>query len=760
MNKKLLYFAAILCCMACEKSYEMDYEIKELAVRDSVYMLGAKASECIIPVFASGTVNVELIGGENGWATLETDALQGDCSLLVKAADNTEGVPRMAAVLLTLEGKELRDTVLVKQEGQVQALSCPIYVKDENDSRSNLSQVAIGNESSSLEYLLQYQNIPTDQLKTEVTYFDYKGGWITDCQVTDSLVTVSLSPNDSPVSRRAAVTVYYIDGWKRRIQTQLYIVQSDIDGNIGTDICGMEARLLATEEGFTVNDDYILAGTVISDCSSRNMELNPLVEFNVLDTLASLRTAYVQTEDGMGFKIRFSEVQDNVLEFGTAVKINLYGCTLLKESSPDRYHICGMSGVNLLEVSQGTVEPAVRKISELTADDIYTYVTLTDTEFAFKRGAYLDIAEHNDYKFMDGWASLLIDDEGSSIYAPVNVNCAWRRTGEGLPQGTGNTTGIIVSHDMPRIGDAGQYQIRVLDKSGFAQAQEADDMGWTVHAEWFDSVNEAKSYAKVNSRYAEPANSQDYKVIVASRDVLTSGRQLANGEYVCENHVPRSGGNVYATGVYYINKDMTNKGNCMLDGKDYNAGVAWLPSNTGWYRWDENGNIVDYNGFVFTFNNLPEAASEYLFTFDFGYGNLNSLDFAHTHPAHWCLEYKDFSSGKWVLVSKDERMFTDPQEKEYVHMRALPWPAKLVSGVYRETAMETGMGFTQHAYLLPAEACRQEEGLQLRLRPYDDRITRLTGDYREDSEDAHATTAADLSGGLRMRFGTIALRYR
>lgn len=746
--------------MACEKSYEMDYEIKELAVRDSVYVLGAKASECIIPVFASGTVNVEFIGGENGWATLETDVLQGDCSLLVKAADNTEGVPRMAAVLLTLEGKELRDTVLVKQEGQLQTLSCPIYVKDGNDSRSNLSQVAAGNEASSLEYVVEYQNIPTDQLKTEVTYFDYKGGWVTDCHVRDSLVILSLSPNDSPVSRRAEVTVYYVDGWKRRIETQLYIVQADLDGNIGTDICGMEARLLATEEGYTVNDDYILAGTVISDCSSRNMELNPLLEFNVLDTLASLRTAYVQTEDGMGFKLQFSEVQDNVLEFGTAVKINLYGCTLLKEPSPDRYLICGMSGVNLLDVSQGTVVPSVRKISELTADDIYTYVTLTDTEFAFKRGAYLDIAEHNDYKFMDGWASLLIDDEGSSIYAPVNVNCAWRRTGEGLPQGTGNTTGIIVSHEMPRIGDAGQYQIRVLDKSGFAQAQEADDMGWTVHAEWFDSVNEAKSYAKVNSRYAEPAKSQDYKVIVASRDILTSGRQLANGEYVCENHVPRSGGNVYATGVYYINKDMTNKGNCMLDGKDYNAGVAWLPSNTGWYKWDENGNIVDYNGFVFTFNNLPETASEYLFTFDFGYGNLNSLDFAHTHPAHWCLEYKDFASGKWVLISKDEGMFTDPQEKEYVHMRALPWPAKLVSGVYRETSMEAGMGFTQHAYLLPAEACGQEEGLQLRLRPYDDRITRLTGDYREDSEDAHATTATDISGGLRMRFGTIALRYR
>ena len=104
-------------------------------------------------------------------------------------------------------------------------------------------------------------------------------------------------------------------------------------------------------------------------------------------------------------------------------------------------------------------------------------------------------------------------------------------------------------------------------------------------------------------------------------------------------------------------------------------------------------------------------------------------------------------------------MFTDPQESKYVHMRPLPWPAKFVSGVFRMTSQEAGMGFTQHAYRLPEEA-RQADGIQLRLRPYDDRITRLTGDYREDSESARATPTTDISGGLRMRFGTIALRYR
>ena len=744
--------------MACEKSYNNEYEIQELAVRDSVMVFGTEASDCILPVFANGIVNVELMGQGNDWVSLESNVINGDGSLSVKVADNTDGLPRQASIRLALEGTGLQKIVYIKQEGKLQALACPMFVDDESGSKSNVSQVASGNEASELKYVIECLNIPTEELKAEISYSDYKGGWITNCQISEGEVSVSLSPNTSTIARRAVITLFYVDGWKRRVETDLYVIQSDDDGNIGTDISTMEVRLLAKEDGFTVNDDYILSGTIISDCASRNMELNPLIEYNVLDSLASLRTAYLQTEDGKGFKLQFANHQDNILKFGTTVKINLYGCTILKETSPDRYTICDMSGMNLLEMTQGVIEPTVRKISQLTPDDIYTYVTLENTEFAFKRGAYIDIAESASYKFMDGWASLLIDDEGSSIYAPVNVNCAWRRTGEGLPQGKGSTTGIVVSHKMPRIGDAGLYQIRVLDKSGFAQdVEDAND--WKVHAEWYNSVNEASSYGKKNSRYAEPGKESDHTVVVASRDILTSGRDIANGEYICENDVPRTGGNTYASGVYYINHDVSNSGNCTLNGSNYNSGVAWLPSNKGWYKWNDKGQVEDYKGFVFTFNNLPQNADEYLFTFDFGFGNLNTVDYSHTHPARWCLEYKDFESGKWVLIAKDERMFTDPQESKYVHMRPLPWPAKFVSGVFRMTSQEAGMGFTQHAYRLPEEA-RQADGIQLRLRPYDDRITRLTGDYREDSESARATPTTDLSGGLRMRFGTIALRYR
>ena len=422
---------------------------------------------------------------------------------------------------------------------------------------------------------------------------DYKGGWLSSYAFSEDKVNVVLAPNDTEISRRASLTLYYIDGWNRRIEAKMYVTQSDNDGKVGMDITPMEVRLLAEEGGFKVNDDYVIEGTVISDCSSRNMELNPLLDYNVLDSLASLRTAYIQTEEkGPGFKLVFDDVQDNALTFGTKVKINLYGTTLVKETEPDRYTIAGLKGSNLIEMSVGSVVPKEMKISRLTPDDIYTYVTLTGTEFTFKRGSYLNIAEHNSYKFMDGWASLLIDDEGSSIYAPVNVNCAWRRTGEGLPQGSGNTIGIIVSHKMPRIGDAGQYQIRVLDKSGFAQGEQT---GWTDHAEWYNSVNEVKSYAAVNSRYAEPEKANDHKVIVPSRDILVSGNDVANGEYICESDTPRAGGNTYASGVNYDSPDPA-----VTDGNS-GKGVAWLPSNLGWYDWDENGAVSGYKGFVFTF---------------------------------------------------------------------------------------------------------------------------------------------------------------
>jgi hypothetical protein len=739
--KKIFYIALTLGCLACSKDYIPDAEVRELAVIKDEYVFGTDASECVVPVFSNGTVQLSFLEEAQDWVTLDRKQITGDGSVAVKVAANKEGAPRMATLILSLVGKELKDTVVIKQQGHRQHIECLDMYK------------VVSGQGGELECGVRLENIPSNGLEVDIQYSDYKGGWISRCVVEDNLVKVSLDANQTSLVRRAAVTVYYIDAWKRRIEATVYLTQSDSDGVLGTDISPMEVRLLADKDGFKVNDDYVLEGIVVSDCSSRNMELNPLLDYNVLDSLASLRTAYLQPEAGPGFKLVFDQVKDNTLTFGTRVKLNLYDCTLSLEADPDRYVISGLTGANLLETSQAAVPQKTKKISELTDDDIYTYVTLTDTEFSCTKGTYLDIAEHASYSFMDGWASLLIDNQGRGIYAPVNVNCSWRRTGEGLPQGSGSTSGIIVSHKMPRLGDAGRYQIRVLDKSGFGQSDDAQTTGWMTHAEWFNSVNKAASYAKVNERYAEPAKAEDHKVIVPSVDILTKqAGELANGEYICENATPRPGGNTYASGVYYIRKDNTSNG-------DTAEGVAWLNSNKGWYEW-ENGAIKDYKGFVFTFNNLPSAATDWLFVFDFCFGNLNSYVYAHTHPAHWCLEYWDTQSDCWTLVQKDAHMFTDPDERNYVHMKALPWPSSFVSGRQCYTGAETGMGFTRHSYLLPAGACDAEQGIKLRLRPYDDHLVRLTSNYLENSEDYHVSPDTDISGGLRLRFGTIALKYR
>jgi len=100
-----------------------------------------------------------------------------------------------------------------------------------------------------------------------------------------------------------------------------------------------------------------------------------------------------------------------------------------------------------------------RRISELTDDDVYTFVSLENTEFLFKEGSYANVYENyslssdvnasqtGNNNRMDGWASLLMDDAGNSIYAPVNMLCLWRRSGQGVPQG-----GVVILAQKGRPG--------------------------------------------------------------------------------------------------------------------------------------------------------------------------------------------------------------------------------------------------------------------------------------------------------------------
>ncbi len=231
-----------------------------------------------------------------------------------------------------------------------------------------------------------------------------------------------------------------------------------------------------------------VSGIIISDCSSKNMELNPNVSHAKVDLSVNDATAYLEAPDAScGVRIRFSRAAENTLRRYDAVQLDLAGCLLVRESNPDRLTIKDFGTKNIVSVQPGTAADLPRKertVASLTDEDLYTFVTIPEAEMVFKGGTFTDIYEpygqytpeiHDDplshKKYydvsgrMDGWASLLRDREGSTIYMLVNLLCTWRRDGNMVPQGLGPVSGIVVHTPMRRYGgNMGRYSLRPVDR--------------------------------------------------------------------------------------------------------------------------------------------------------------------------------------------------------------------------------------------------------------------------------------------------------
>ena len=362
----------------------------------------------------------------------------------------------------------------------------------------------------------------------------------------------------------------------------------------------------------------------------------------------------------------------------------------------------------MVESAAGEAIPVKqRRISELTDDDVYTFVSLENTEFLFKEGSYANVYENyslssdvnasqtGNNNRMDGWASLLMDDAGNSIYAPVNMLCLWRRSGQGVPQGTGTTHGIVVHNELPRYGNVGRYQIRVLDESGFGM-EWAGESAYTEFAEWDGNPHKYSfgTYAKFNSRYA-----YNRLESITPSDDISSGKTVPNAELFCENHVETTAAEAWpiaGTGNYN-NPEVGSLGTS-LTCKAYfvKAGVK------GWYRWEGN-EVVGYNGLRMEFSTASLNGSHMLLGFSFAAGD-----------------------------------------------------ASLAGNRYN-TCSSAGIGLTDHLFRLPAEVFGRER-VMVRIRPYDKVMTVLPLVWNGDTETAEISAATTYDNQLR--WGVITLRYR
>ena len=493
-------------------------------------------------------------------------------------------------------------------------------------------------------------------------------------------------------------------------------------------------------------------GIVISHWQSENMEVNPNTDHNMVDVGENLRTAYIESFDGRyGLRLKFDRIYGNRLCSGDMVRVTLDGCMLVKEDNPERYTVTGVKPEMVRVARKGVPIPAKRKhISELTPEDIYTYVTLEGVEFGKKTGGYININELsaqrsalNDDIWMpeevswipshgaaDCWARLMKDDRGETIFMLVNSTCGWRRNDMGVPKGIGALSGVVVHSDLPRYAfDMGTYCIRPLFRSDIAVPQEYDSSYQTVAAWEYDYNKHARLDFEKNGqmRWTKPGTVKDDRVKAETGD-----------GYVWTD----SGAWITLDDEYDARHTFDGWKPARMTGSRSNAAIRLDAKAHQWFRF-EGPRVAGYSGvYLETSTSGLEGKILHL---DFSYvASREHSKYAWNFPVDWKVSY---STDGVSYVELPEIYALRP-----VVATNIQHGKKLNVQMHSEMAM----GFIEHSVRLPDEVCGQEKVI-FRLAPCSDRTATVPDKWSDSSVEGKASP--DMDTDVIIRFGTLAVKY-
>lgn len=493
-----------------------------------------------------------------------------------------------------------------------------------------------------------------------------------------------------------------------------------------------------------IADGTFIEGIIISDRTSRNMADNGNVEWNKVDLGDNYRTLYIQSEDGRyGFRILSTSIYNFAPRF-SKVRVDLSGAWLLKEEEPQRYTLSGVKpeSVTILE-EKTVVAPKKLCISDIKDEDLYTYVSIQDLEFASKHGAYTNIYEPcaqqtwlNEFKTATGrtdtWASMLKDGKGDVIYMLVNTLCTWRRRGDWLPQGKGEVAGVLVHSDMRRHGGVGRYSIRPAGVSEISVAKEPDSSYETV-VEW-----------NWNRNYECALNLEKGLVEWLVNDVLDADRILPD---VGKGYLSTTCGAKLSIAPEYDSRSA-------LDGcegkygygygegsREYGA-VCFISEPTQWF--DMTGAKAVPNQAV-QIETSTAGFSGIAATFDFTWmaGQDRKIKYAWGFPTQWQVS--------WSL---DGQTYTPAGG--IISLRPMFWGDSNIENVgKRNLSYDAAMGFTEHSVKLPAEVLGKEK-LYIRIAPCSDVIAVIPADPEASIDGGRIR--ADISAPFHLNVGKISLQ--
>ncbi|WP_256012211.1 DUF5689 domain-containing protein [Desertivirga xinjiangensis] len=474
-----LFFILLLGLGACKKDDGDLVSMSELGAVNGEYTVSKEAGSVAVEVLSNEKYKVSVVDNAD-WVKVNAAELQGDAKFDV-SYDGNAGFPRRAMLDLFSPGSNRHDTIVIKQEGTlVPELAFP---------KTNTTVLGDGGEVlSAIETNLELKDIRVDVIYPN----GGEGDWVNNdftFKSENQQFAFSVKPNPDQVAlRNAQLRLSYTDGWGVDHITTLYLLQANAQNLFGSKAEFPEVRLWA---GDKITSDIFIEGYVVSDAMNKNMGDNVQTTPTAIDYSRNDKTVYIESLDGRyGFRIETATAADNIFTRYSKVQLLLKGTTVGQNNNPHSYNITGVTSGMVMNLEQGTASALPLKekyMSELTDDDIYTYVTLKDCEFPVRKGSFTPVNEGYSPLFnanrISKYPLLMRDIMGNSMFLLTNMNVPYRRDGAMLPYGSGTVSGIVVHEKFTRFsyedaaseeeyGNIGRYQIRHVGRSDIKLAND------------------------------------------------------------------------------------------------------------------------------------------------------------------------------------------------------------------------------------------------------------------------------------------------
>lgn len=655
----------VLALWSCADDQIYDMKVREYGVSAHEFTVSPEAGEVKVDFYSNLSYSLAFTEDVD-WARFDRTDYSGDDSTVI-VYDENMGFPRIAYLVATIHETGATDTISLRQRGlQDRMIKLGAVSTSVKGSTANTHQVDMETniDFSEVNPVIQYTSESNDE-------------WIKGVSYADGKLNIQADANPTAQPRTATLNLNYLSGWDEPLRQRLYITQMTNDDRMGENLTFEQLRAKASVGAVVpVDDYYIITGRVVSDINSGNAGENPKPTVRSVDFTGSLKTVYLQSEDGRyGFCVETVTTEDNVFNRYDRVQLLIKGSKLEYQDDPDRYTLSNVTASMILEQTPGTANdiPVKEKLmSELTDDDMYTYVTLKDCEFPVRKGSLTPY--HEGYGLSGGpnnnsmskYPRLIRDIKGDNMYIYTNTTCPFRRNGMKLPYGSGKIAGVIVFEYYPQfvygdgpspdeMGRIGRYQLRLQAREDIMFSENDDETFSELLTE----------YRYING-FTQGTDGMKYWLPTKGDNGRMYHSAGKNGCYgaMTHNYLGWPGMNV---GVEPFRNNIGNDGSgfgiILEDGTNWGAdnatinvdGRGYATANDNWvniFWWDDEADkpyawVVEVSTLGINTDNISMQFTT------LGLRNNSTYRYSPTFwKAEWSLTYDMDNAGSWNLIGR------------------------------------------------------------------------------------------------------------